>query len=261
MNFASFISTSGFLPWIELGPLKIPSYFFVISLVLCLCAVWIPKRAQKLHFDPQAALEIFIAGLLGGFLGSRLLHIFWEEPAYYAKSPVLVFDVMSGGFVWYGGAIGAVIAILAWLRFRRDRNLLAWLDFFAPVAALGYAGGRIACLLTGCCFGRTCHWHESIFRFPTQGFAVLWEIGAATLLLWLEKNLVGSSKRANRLANGGIFGLWIVLHGAGRLIMESFRADPRGPTIGTFTISTVLSAGLIAIGTGLLIVRARSTKI
>ncbi len=259
MNESSAISTSGFFPWIELGDFRIQSYFFVISFVLCLCAFWIPKRAEKRGLSPSRALDIFIAALAGGFLGSRLLHIFWEEPAYYIEHPTLVFDIMSGGFVWYGGALGAAVAIWIFLRLRKDRNVLRWLDFFAPVTAIGYAGGRFACVLTGCCFGRVCEWHGSFYRFPTQGFAVIWELVVGVFLLWLEKKptLFGNRK----MPSGTIVALWLVLHGLGRLIMETFRADPRGPSFGMVTISMAISLLIVCAGSLILIRQFVRTKI
>ncbi len=248
MNESAVHSTSGFLPWLEFGDFRIQTYFVVISLVLCICAVWIPKRAEARGRSPRLALDLFLVAMVGGFVGARLLHIFWEEPAYYFEAPLRVFDVMSGGFVWYGGAIGAALSIWSWLRFRNEKSLLEWLDFFAPVAAIGYAGGRLACVLTGCCFGMVCIWpfhqHESqniFFRFPTQSFAVISELAITALLLWLEKKSERRSKK-----NGRVFFSWLLMHGISRIAMESLRADPRGPNIGPVTISLVLSLVFVA---------------
>lgn len=265
-------STSGFLPWIEFGDFRIQSYFVVISFVLCLCAVWIPKRAERRMLPARRALDIFIVAIVGGFLGSRILHIAWEEPTYYLQDPMRAFDFMSGGFVWYGGFFGAAVAIIVFLKQRRDASLFQWLDFFSPVAAFGYAGGRVACVLTGCCFGRVCEWpfpsgphaHDLIlFRFPTQGFAVVWELAAGALLLWLEKNQTRLANQwgKRRFPAGGLFSLWVVLHGAGRIIMESLRADPRGPSLGPLTISMAISLAMIIFGTANLVRQNRTTKI
>ena len=252
MNAASAIRTSGFWPWIEIGDFRIQSYFVVISLVLCLCAVWIPRRALSRNLPAKFALDLFIAAMAGGFIGSRLLHIVWEEPAYYLEEPMRVFDFMAGGFVWYGGFFGALLAIALVLKVNRDHEWRRWLDFFSPVAAFGYAGGRIACVLTGCCFGKICEWpaHDQFF-FPTQALAVFWELAAGALILWLEKNQIQLARDWSRkpLSPGGLFYLWLVLHGSGRLIMEAGRADPRGPSLGLLTISSVVSLGLICLGT------------
>lgn len=259
MDASTIHSTSGFFPSLRIGGVGIQTYFIIISLVLCLCALWIPRRAQSRLMPARRALDLFILAMLGGFLGSRLLHVLWEEPAYYFESPWRVFDVISGGFVWYGGAIGAVLAIYLMLRFGyRDTResvkteALEWFDFFAPIAAMGYAGGRIACVLTGCCFGRVCEWpfgHAHVwFRFPTQGFAVVWELGAAFLLLRLERFSKSLPVLRRTRRTGDVFFAWLTLHGLGRVIMEALRADPRGPAVGPVTISMTVSLILIAIG-------------
>jgi phosphatidylglycerol:prolipoprotein diacylglycerol transferase len=240
VNPSAVHSTSGFLPWLELGEFRIQSYFVIISLVLCVCAYLIPKRAIKRGVSAQAALDLFISGMLGGLIGSRLFHVLWEEPMYYYESPWRVFDVMSGGFVWYGGVIGAAATMYAWFRYKKGPNFLTWLDFFAPVAAFGYAGGRFACVLTGCCYGRVCELDEVFFRFPTQGFAVLWELGVGFTLLQLERR--AKQKR------GRVFLAWLTLHGLGRFFMELLRADPRGPVYGVLTVSLALSLVMIVCG-------------
>ena len=54
----------------------------------------------------------------------------------------------GSGLVWYGGAIGGALAVLAWAWYR-DFLKLALLDLVAPALALGYAIGRIGCQLSG----------------------------------------------------------------------------------------------------------------
>lgn len=264
MSDSSVHRTSGFFPWIEIGEFRIQSYFVVISLVLCLCVLWIPKRAEQRNMPGRRALDLFLVAMAGGLLGSRLLHVLWEEPTYYLENPWRVLDVINGGFVWYGGAIGAGLSIFAWLKFERDRDWREWFDFFAPITAFGYAGGRFACLLTGCCYGRVCSWppfvddgtfrylDQTFFRFPTQGFAVLWELAVGFFLLRYEKNRSGDRSKKSRqkttVKPGHFFFMWLALHGLGRVIMEFLRDDPRGPSLGPMTISLGLSLGLLITG-------------
>lgn len=235
--------TSGFYPWIEFGDFRIQSYFVVISLVCCALAFYIPRRAQALGLDVTRALDLYIGILISGFLGSRLTHVVWEEPAYYLEEPQRVFDIMAGGFVWYGGALAAM-AFMFW-RLRIDRARFEWLDFFAPITELGYAGGRVACFLTGCCYGAVCDWPLIVphpFHFPTQAMAVLIGLGVALYLMRRQKRLAMGSK------SGAIFFLWLVLHGLGRVLTEAFRADPRGPAWGPVSLAVVISFALVVLG-------------
>lgn len=246
------LATSGFLPWIEIGPVRIQSYFVVISLVLSAIAFWIPRRAVSLDYSTRRALDLYIVAMICGFIGARLFHILWEEPQYYLENPFFVFDILGGGFVWYGGAIGGLLGLYLMVRQDRPSSMRSWLDFFSPIAAVGYGAGRFACLLTGCCYGAVCelpHWLHghgaSPFRFmlPTQIFAIVWEFGAAYVL-----HRALGRRWAKGRQTGQLFSLWLVLHGAGRLLMELMRADPRGPSPYGVTISMIMSLILILIG-------------
>jgi prolipoprotein diacylglyceryl transferase len=59
----------------------------------------------------------------------------------------------NGGLVFYGGLIGATVAGLLYVRFRRYPLLLV-ADVIAPVIGLSLAFGRLGCTLNGCCWGR-----------------------------------------------------------------------------------------------------------
>jgi phosphatidylglycerol:prolipoprotein diacylglycerol transferase len=257
------LATSGFLPWIEIGAIRIQSYFIVISIVLSAIAFWIPKRAADLDYSPKKALDLYIVAMICGFVGARLFHIFWEEPAYYLENPLLVFDILGGGFVWYGGAIGGILGLYLMLRRDRPSSFGGWMDLFAPIGAVGYGAGRIACLLTGCCYGAVCelpHWlhshSETSFRFilPTQIFSIVWEFGAAYLLYCAEGRRWAKGRQP-----GQLFSLWLVLHGVGRMLMEFMRADPRGPSPFGITVSMVVSLILILVGS--IYLRSPSWKI
>lgn len=243
--------TSGYLPWIQIGPIRVQSYFVVISFVFSALSFLIVKRARYLDFSSKRALDLYIGSMIGGFLGARLFHALWEERDYYLDQPIRFFDFLQGGFVWYGGFIGGLATILVMLFLNRESRsykhvsiwLLPWLDFFAPIAAIGYGLGRVACVLNGCCFGRVCHLHDYVFRLPTQGFAVIYEFTVAYILLRAENRQWPRGRNV-----GQIFLLWILLHGIGRLIMEFMRSDPRGPDIAGLSIASVLSLILILTG-------------
>ena len=246
---------SGFLPSIHLFGVAIPVYFLVSSLAFIFAMFLLVHRADRSGLSRNRALDIALVLMISGFVGSRLFHVFFEEPAYYWERPSLIFDIWSGGFVWYGGALFGALCSIAFLIWKRE-TLGPWLDLFAPVGALGYAIGRIACLLTGCCYGRVFNWGGELYRHPTQTYAVVWEFMALAILLFVER-------RAWLRQPGGLFWLWLALHACGRLMMESFRDDPRGPTLEGFSISTCISILLLLIAAlGLSVgVRSRTRRL
>ncbi len=133
-----------------------------------------------------------------------------------------------------GGLLAGLILAL-----KRKLVLLNWLNFYSPILALGYGLGRISCLLGGCCYGRICQLPWAIHhRHPTQLYATVWELSVFGVLTYLEK-----TRNKNQ-----IFFIWLILHGAGRIVMESFRNDPRGYFIFNFSLGIWISLALICTG-------------
>lgn len=247
---------SGFLPSFSVVGVVIPVYYLVIAISFIVSMMWLVSRADARGLSRNRALDISLVLMISGFIGARLFHVLYEEPAYYWARPILVFDIWSGGFVWYGGAITSAAACFLFLRLKNE-EAGPWLDLFAPVCALGYAIGRVACVLTGCCYGRVFELGHELYRHPTQSYAVAWELMALALLVNLEK--LQLRKRVALFARSGqLFLFWLVLHALGRIFMESFRDDPRGSALLGVSISTWLSLGILVASVTALYLRGRS---
>ena len=116
-------------------------------LVLAYVAAFLQLRWGMKKVDlgtEDDAYAVLTAAALGGIVGGKL---------YYA----LLYGDLSlllnrAGIVFYGGLIGGTIAILAVCRWR---SLSTWrlLDVAAPAVAIGYAVGRVGCLLVGDDYG------------------------------------------------------------------------------------------------------------
>lgn len=242
------LDLGGHFPTLHLGEgLDFPTYFIVISLALCVCAIWLVRRTESRGLERNRALDLSLIVLFAGFAGSRAFHVLLEEPHYYWDDVSRVVEIWRGGFVWYGGALTGATAALAYLRWRRFA-IGVWLDIFAPICALGYALGRVACLLTGCCYGAVCVLADgSSFRHPTQAYAMIWELGVLFLLLRLERWCDAGRIARTWREPGRLFLVWLGLHSIGRIIMESFRADPRGPNLLGLSQATWISLVMIMI--------------
>jgi phosphatidylglycerol:prolipoprotein diacylglycerol transferase len=241
---------SGFLPSVKLFGVVVPVYFLVTALAFIFAMLLLVRRADAAGLSRNRALDTSLVLMIFGFVGSRLFHVFFEEPAYYRAHPILVFDIWSGGFVWYGGAVLGTVASILFLRWKKE-PIARWLDLFAPVCALGYSIGRMACVLTGCCYGRVFEMGGELYRHPTQSYAVIWGLGVLALLLFLEKRWVRR--------DGQLFLIWLALHACGRIFMEAFRDDPRGPALAGLSVSTWISIGLLVLSLGWLVVRRSKT--
>lgn len=232
--------------------LEIPSFFLVISLVICVGLFWVVRRGDKYSLPRKNILDLSLLLMVSSLLGARLMHIIYENFSYYMENPFKVFYLWEGGFVFYGGMILAFFATILYLRLIRTSQPGLYYDAFAPVLSFAYGFGRIGCFLAGCCFGSACDYPWAVnLRHPTQLYALFWEIGAIMILLGIEK--IELRQRPVFLRRqGDIFILWLALHAVGRMLMESFRDDFRGENIFGFSVSTVLSFVLLIIAVALL---------
>jgi phosphatidylglycerol:prolipoprotein diacylglycerol transferase len=238
---------------------SLPIYFLILSAVYTALLGFVFFRSKKLGFEPKMALDLSLVLMVSGFIGGRLLHVFYENPDGYLHEPGLIFQFWQGGFVFYGGFFACCLGAFLFLRAKKE-SFMKWADFMAPVFALGYSLGRWSCFFAGCCYGRYCElpwavrfsWDpEQIPRHPTQIYASLWEFGVFLILILLER------KRIPSFQGLSLFGIWLVLHSMGRLMMEYYRADFRGVFIAGWSISSWISSFVLLIGLVLLFLSRR----
>jgi phosphatidylglycerol:prolipoprotein diacylglycerol transferase len=232
------------LPEIHLGSLgTVPTYLLFLSFLYTGLVFYTFSRSHHLHKDSKTALELTLILMAGGFLGGRLFHVFYEAPDFYLQHPKQILFFWNGGFVFFGGFIGALLGVTVYTK-AKNLSFLEWGDFFAPIIALGYGLGRISCFLAGCCYGKFCSlpWAVSfgwdsqrLPRHPTQLYAVFWELMVYVLLIFIESR---DQSRDKNLSPGKIFFLWLLFHSVGRLLMEHFRDDFRGVFLAGLSISS-----------------------
>lgn len=141
---AGFI-LAGLIPYIDLGPFSIGT--FGLLLWLSFVAAYFLLRADAARRGSAADPHMIIGfTALAGIVGAKLWHVL-ERPADLAADPFgVLFD--RAGFAWFGGLLLALLAL--YLMARKFRMaFLEMMDLCAPAAAVGYAVGRIGCLLSG----------------------------------------------------------------------------------------------------------------
>src|SRR2546430_2539777 len=147
------------IPFLHLGPLMIPTFGLMVATGLLVAAYVLQadydrhraqfatsgyqKSGKPGHHD-EGFLIIGIAGL-AGLVGARLYHVL-ESPRELVADPSLL--ISRFGFAWFGGYLGGFVALLFLAR-RFGIPALEFMDLCSPAAAVGYAVGRIGCLLSG----------------------------------------------------------------------------------------------------------------
>lgn len=241
----------------------LPSYFLFISLGFVVAIFWIAKRSVEAKQSVSYAMDICLVTMVFGFLGSRLFHVFYEVPDYYLKYPHEIYKFWHGGFVFYGGVLGALLGVFIYSRIKKVK-LLPYLNVISAPAALGYAIGRFATLLSGSGYGRPTDlpWGiiypkgteatAGVALHPTPIYAMLWELSLLGILLYVEK--------VKKPVKGVLFFMLMIGHGLGRLFVEQFRADFRGSDPVGLSISSWISLLVIVVGVFLLMKGVKSER-
>ena len=211
----------------HLGPLTIHWYGVMIALAF-LAGLWTAtRRARRENISSERIGDVVLWIMVGGILGARTVYVatYWKDE--FAGQPLSeIFMIQHGGLVYYGGFIGATIAGIIYIRWKK---LPLWkiADVLAPSIALGNVFGRIGCLLNGCCYGRVCSLPWAI-RFPsghptgglpvhpTEIYDALNNFILYLLLAWLFRR---------KKFDGEVFATYLVGYAVTRTIMEYFRGD------------------------------------
>jgi phosphatidylglycerol:prolipoprotein diacylglycerol transferase len=211
-------------PEIHVVGLTIQTFGVMFALAFLACAGLIARRLRELGGSPDRAYELILAALVGGLVGARAYFIVQN---YDDVKHDLLGSVFSGsGLVWYGGALGGAIAVLAWARWREMLGL-GLLDLAAPALALGYAIGRIGCQVSGDGdYGKPWNgpWamaypHGTVPTTIPVHPTPIYETLAMGLIAW------GLWHARDALRPGALFAAYLVLSGIERFLVEFIRRN------------------------------------
>ena len=213
------------------------------------------RRARLANVPGDVIADVTLWLMLGSIVGARFVYVTTYWKTEFASGPISeIFMIQHGGLVFYGGLLGAMVAGIGYLFWKK---LPVWkiADILAPSIALGSMFGRIGCLLNGCCYGYACDLPWAI-HFPpdheTHGAGVHpTEIYDALLNLILYLALAWWFRR--KKFDGEIFAAYLVGYAICRFIVEFFRGDYPADHIHAdrFTSAQLLSAPILLAGIAL----------
>lgn len=248
----------------HLGPLNVTGYGIML-MVGFLTGGWLMDRdLRERGLRHEYAADMTVAAVIGGIVGAKL----W----YVAATGELSSLLTRGGLVWYGGFLGGVAVVL--LNGWRLGVPMRWtMELTAPALAAAYALGRIGCFLVGDDYGipTTLPWGvqfpqglppttagalardfhiplqpgvspETVLAVhPTQLYETVAMLGVFMLLWRLRRHTKGT---------GWLFGVYLVLAGTERFLVEFVRAK-EDRLFGPFTLAQFTALAIILVGAGL----------
>ena len=218
-------------PYLDLFGFQIPMYGITIAVGIGLALLMVLFRARKTSIKREDIVFTATFAVIGLIVGGKILYLITVIP-YFVEYPNLLFSgeiwlaLMQGGFVFYGGLIGAVLMILWYVKMYKIPALLMF-DTLAPAIPLAHAFGRLGCLCAGCCFGIPVEWGLELNFSPTAPHGVklmpvqLFEAGGNLVLMAVLLLLERKFKGRRGLMTGGYLLGYAVL----RFVLEFFRYD------------------------------------
>lgn len=138
-------------PYFTVFGRDIPYYGLLFVLGFFAAALTALPRGKKYNIK---VLDIVLAACFaaaGGLVGAKLLSIL-TSIEYIIEYQLSFIEVMQNGFVFYGGLIGGVLGLFAYVKIYK-LDFLGMFDIFAVSVPLGHAMGRVGCFFSGCCYG------------------------------------------------------------------------------------------------------------
>ncbi len=230
--------------------------------------VYYKVRERDFPVDAADVQLALIFGCIGAFIGAKLLYILTVFPQFLSdiENPALrlgavLNSYLIGGFVFYGGAYGAALAVFIYCRHCH----IDWWSMAAclmPTIPLFHIFGRIGCFLTGCCYGiETARFGiaftiseaapNGIPLLPVQLIEAAVELVLFILLIRMARHPDSGRMMAS---------VWLIGYGAARFILEFFRGDQGRGFIGPLSTSQVIALISVVLGAVILGSRRRNKK-
>jgi phosphatidylglycerol:prolipoprotein diacylglycerol transferase len=174
--------------------------------------------ARKQNLNTGFLFDLIVYSLLFGILGARVLYVILYHNQFADVKEMLF--IWFGGLVSYGGMAGGLLCAYLMLKQKKE-NVYKWFDIGIIGINLGWAIGRIGCLLNGDSYGLLSSSKIAIWgRFPTQLFETFW-----CLLVSIGLYLIYNNKDKFKLPDGVIFYLGLALYAIGRFVIDFWRDE------------------------------------
>ena len=246
---------------IELGRFDFTGFGLAVLLAFIIAQTIAQRELARRGHDPTPISDLIIAAVVGGIVGAKVYY------AFVVGEPRDLFT--RAGFVFWGGLIGGIVTVLAVAKIKK-LHLPRIMDVGAICVAAAYSVGRIGCWAVGDDYGKPWMGSRWAVMFPEGappstaanlqafGYPIPPGVSPTTVLAVHPTQLYEVALgflmflflwriRDHRHAEGWLFGVYCVLAGIERFVIEFFRAkDDR--FFGAFTIAQLIAVAFVAAG-------------
>lgn len=120
--------------------------------------LYIVAMAKRFHVNREDVTYLYVWATVSCIAGAKLLYLcvclLTGELKAGETQPLweVIIEYLRGGFVYYGGAFGAVLGL--WLACKYfSLRAKYYIDFIIPALPLAHSISRIGCYKVGCCYG------------------------------------------------------------------------------------------------------------
>ena len=223
---------------ISLGPLQLTGFGIAILMCFVVGLAVAQYELRRRGHDAEPVNDMVFAGVIAGLIGAKAYYVVvlgnWNA----------IFD--RGGFVYWGGYFFGSIAVLTVVVIKRF-GIRRMMDVGGPASAAAYAVGRTGCWAVGDDYGRPWRGFLAVafpqgappstagvmareFGIPLQPGTgpmtvlsvyptQLFEVAMGLIMFGIVWRL-----RDHKHAEGWLFGVYAVLAGIERFIVEFYRA-------------------------------------
>ena len=215
------------MPYIlEIGPLRIPSYGFMLMIAFMTNYFLLTRETKKLGKDPEIAGDLVFWAAIGGIGGSKVYYMIENFDAFSADPLAMIFS--GSGLVFLGGLAGGMLAVTIYLR-KKNEPWLMWADIVAPCLILGYAIGRIGGFLVGDDYGIPTNlpWGMSFPKGAPPTYQEVHPTQIYEAVLGLSIFFVLSRLRLKSKPLGSVFSFYLIFAGMERFLIEFIRTNEK----------------------------------
>jgi len=232
---------------VKIGPFTIRWYGVLIVIGALLAGYIASLQAKRKRDQAEQVWDALAVVLITGLIGARLYHVFssptgsigWE---YYRRHPLDIIAFWRGGFAGlgiYGAVAGGALGLLAYTYWNK-LSFPRWTDYAAPGLALAQAIGRWGNYINQELYGYPTElpWgitidpahrippYDDLTRYPPDTrfhpvflYESIWNLLCFAALMFLSR------KYEDKLLDGDVFAIYLILYPLGRFFVESLRPD------------------------------------